>query len=371
MDFSLNELQSMLLDSVQRYLDTSYDFDARQRYAGSDAGYSAEVWSTFAELGWTAIPFPEDDGGLDGGAVEMAVVMEQFGRRLVVEPYLATIILAGGVLKRVTSGAVREALLHPLIAGERQAALAFVEPQSRYDLANVATTATRQDGGWRISGHKGVVINGGNAELLIVPARIDGAQNAREGIGLFAVDASLDGIAVRHYPTVDGQQAAELSLDCSVDETSLLTDDGIDVLEAAIDDATLAVSAEAIGIMRILTEKTVEYTKSRKQFGVPIGTFQALQHRMVDMFTACEQSYSLLVWAATCIDAGDKDARRALSAVKYQIGTAGRKVGQEAVQLHGGMGVTWELDVAHYFKRLTVIDTLFGNADLHLDRLAA
>ncbi|MEM1173379.1 MAG: acyl-CoA dehydrogenase family protein [Pseudomonadota bacterium] len=374
MDFSLNDMQAMLLDSVQKFIANDYDFDTRQKIAASDDGYSKETWHMFAELGWTAIPFSEEDGGIDGGAVDMMVVMEQFGRGLVVEPYLANVVLAGGILRRVASTDQKAEFLAPLIGGELQATLAWVEPQARYNAANVQTTATADGDHWLLSGSKGVVLNGGSADVIIVPARTSGGNEDRDGITLFAVRASDANVQVQSYPTVDGQQAAEITLDkVSVDANRVLGDigQGYAALDATLREATLAVCAEAVGIMRIMTEKTVEYSKNRVQFGVPIGSFQALQHRMVDMFTACEQSYSLLVWAATSVDANSEDARRAVSAIKYQVGTVGRKVGQEAVQLHGGMGVSWEMDIAHYFKRLTVIDQILGNADTHLDELAA
>ena len=373
MDFSLNEIQLMLSDSIEKFIENEYDFDSRQKYADSDSGYSAEVWQTFAELGWTAVPFSEDDGGFDGGPVDVMVVMERFGRGLVVEPYLANIVLAGGVLKRVASTEQKEQWLHPIVAGELQAALAFVEPQARYDIANMTTTAIADGDGWVLNGNKGYVLNGRNAKMIIVPARTSGDQSAEDGISLFAIDASADGLSIHDYATIDGHQAAEVQLqDVRVEAGALLGDVGgaFAALDATVDDATLAVCAEAVGIMQTLKDKTVEYSKSRMQFGVPIGSFQALQHRMVDMLTACEQSQSLLMWAVMVNAEGGADAKRATSSIKYQIGVAGRKVGEEAVQIHGGMGVTWELDVAHYFKRLTAIGQIFGNADWHLDKLA-
>ncbi len=374
MDFSLNEMQSMLLDSVQRFIANDYDFDTRQKYAESEHGYSPEVWATFADLGWTAIPFPEDDGGIGGGQVDLMVVMEQFGRGLVVEPYLANIVLAGGILKRVATDEQKERWLHPIIAGELQAALAWVEPQSRYRDSDVRTEARASGDGVTISGKKSVVFNGGNAKLLIVSARTRGDATDEDGISLYAIPADADGVSVKRYATVDGHQAAEISLNnVQADASQLLgtEGEGFAALKATLADATLAVSAEAVGIMRAMTEKTVEYSKNRIQFGVPIGSFQALQHRMVDMFTACEQTYSLLVWAAMSRDADNDDAERSVHALKYQIGVAGRKVGEEAVQLHGGMGVSWEMDIAHYFKRLTAIGQSLGNADHHLDALAS
>jgi alkylation response protein AidB-like acyl-CoA dehydrogenase len=373
MDFSYNEIQAMLDDSVEKFIANDYDFETRQKYAASEKAYSPEVWQTFAELGWTSVPFSEDDGGFGGGPADLMVLMLRFGKGLVVEPYLANIVLAGGVLRRAADAEQKQKWLHPIIAGELQAALAYAEPQSRYDIGDVRTTARADGGGWVISGDKSVVFNGGNAELLIVSARTSGAQTDTDGITLFAVPANAVGIHVRAYPTVDGQQAADIRFDeVAVDAGAVLGEpgNGFAALDAAIEDATLAVSAEAVGIMQVMAEKTVEYSKNRMQFGVPIGSFQALQHRMVDMFTDCEQSYSLLLWATMQAAQGGEDARRAISSIKYQVGTAGRKVGQEAVQIHGGMGVSWEVDIAHYFKRLTVIDQILGNADWHLDRLA-
>jgi alkylation response protein AidB-like acyl-CoA dehydrogenase len=373
MDLSFTEIQTMLVDSIEKFIANDYSFERRQQNAASDTGYSADVWATFADLGWTAVPFAEDDGGFDGGPVELMVMMQQFGRGLIVEPYLANIVLAGGVLRRAASDAQKTKLLQPLISGELQAALAVTEPQSRYDLANIETTATKDGDDWIINGRKGVVLNGGNAGLLIIPARTSGSNTDRDGITLFAVGGIADGVSRNAYATVDGHQAAEIILqDVRVESNAMLGELGAAyaVLDAVVDEATLAVCAEAVGIMQTLTDKTVEYSKSREQFGVPIGSFQALQHRMVDMLTACEQSYSLLLWASMANADQTGEAKRAISALKYQVGTAGKKVGQEAVQIHGGMGVTWDLDIAHYFKRLTTIGQMFGNADWHLDKLA-
>jgi alkylation response protein AidB-like acyl-CoA dehydrogenase len=374
MEFSFTDVQSMLQESIEKFITNDYDFERRQQYAASELGYSPEIWAMFAELGWTAVPFAEEDGGFDGGPVELMVMMRQFGRGLLVEPFLANIVLAGGALRRAATEDQKARWLQPLIAGELQATLAVAEPQSRYDLANVATTATQDGDGWVLSGHKGVVLNGGTADLLIIPARTSGETVDTNGITLFAVESAAAGLARNAYPTVDGLRAAEIHLDkVRVDADAVLGEigAGFDVFEAVVAEATLAVCAEAVGIIQIMTEKTVEYTKSREQFGVPIGSFQALQHRMVDMLTACEQSYSLLLWACLANADGTDDAQRSVNAIKYQVGTAAKKVGQEAVQLHGGMGVTWDLDIAHFFKRLTAIGQVFGNADWHLDRLAA
>ncbi len=373
MDFSLNDVQVMLADSIEKFVANDYDFESRQNYSGSELGYSQEVWNTFSELGWTAVPFSEGDGGFDGGPIDMMVVMERLGRGLIVEPYLANVVLAGGVLKRAADDAQKSKWLTPMIGGELQAALAFAEPQSRYDICDVATVAVDSGDSWTINGTKAYVLNGGNADLLIVPARTSGKQSDSDGISLFGVPSDSAGITIRDYETIDGQRAAEIEFsDVSLSSDNIIgdVDGGYSALDAAVGDAILAVSAEAVGIMTVLTEKTIEYSKSRVQFGVPISSFQALQHRMVEMYTACEQSRSLLMWTAMTVAKGGEDSRKSLHSIKYQIGTAGKRVGEEAVQIHGGMGVTWELDVAHYFKRLTAINVMFGNADWHLDRLA-
>lgn len=373
MDFTYTEIQTMLADSVGKFIDNEYDFDTRQAYAGSDKGYSEEVWSTFAELGWTAVPFSEEDGGFGGGPTDVMVLMQSLAPGLVVEPYLANIILAGGILSRAATPDQKERWLQAIISGELQATLAFNEPQARYDLASVHTTATPDGDNWVLNGTKGLVPNGGTAELLIVPARTAGATADEDGITLFAVDAKAKGVACNAYATVDGLRAAEITLDgvrAGADAVIGEVGQGFAALDAAIDDATLAICAEAVGIMHVLKDKTVEYSKNRKQFGVPIGSFQELQHRMVDMLMACEQAQSLLMWSVMKRHAEGDSCKRAVSSIKYLIGTEGKKLGEDAVQIHGGMGVTWDLDVAHYFKRLTAINTLFGNADWHLDKLA-
>jgi len=371
MDFSLTDDQSMLADSVGRFIDAEYDFESRQKNAAGDEGFSREMWATFAELGVTAVPFAEEDGGLGGGPIELMLIMEQLGRGLVVEPYLANIVLAGGALRRAASTGQRKQWLTPIIAGESHAALAFAEPQARYDIRNVATHAKAEGGGYVLSGAKTMVLNGGTANMIIVPARTSGDTADEDGITLLVVPADASGVEIRPYPTVDALQAADIDFNhVTVDETAVLgdVDKGFATLQAVIDEATLAISAEAVGIMEAMHDKTVEYSRNRTQFGVPIGTFQALQHRMVDTMIACEQSRSLLYWSVMLSTAEDPEARHSISALKYQVGTAGIKVAREAVQLHGGMGVTWELDIAHYFKRMTAIDATFGNADFHLDR---
>ena len=371
MDFSLSDEQSMLADSVARFIDNDYDFESRQQLAEAGEGFSRELWQTYAELGWTAVPFAEDDGGLGGGPIELMLMMEQFGRGLVVEPYLATVVLAGGVLRRAASAEQKERWLSGIIEGRTQAALAFAEPQARFEIANIATRAEANGDGFILNGQKNLVLNGSSADLLIIPARTGGAQSDENGITLFAVSSNSAGIGRQDYATVDAHQAAEITLkDVHVESGCILGEvgQGYATFEAVIDEATLAVCAEAVGILKTMHDKTVEYAKNRVQFGVPIGSFQALQHRMVDMLMACEQTQSLLLWATMLTADGEAGAQKAISALKYQIGTAGRMVAQETIQIHGGMGVTWELDISHYFKRFTAIELLFGNADFHLDR---
>jgi len=371
MDLTVSEEQSMLADSVAKFIDNDYDFETRQKIAASEPGFSQDLWQTYAELGWTAVPFDEEDGGLGGGPVEIMLMMEQFGRGLLVEPFLANIVLAGGVLRRLASTEQKAQWLAGIIAGERHAALAFAEPQARFDINNITTSATADGDGYLLNGNKSLVLNGGSADLLIVPARTDGARTDEKGITFFAVAANSAGIEIKPYKTVDGLQAAEIVLEnVSVPGTAVLGEigNGYATLRQVIDEATLAVCAEAVGIIRTMHDKTVEYAKIRVQFGVPIGSFQALQHRLVETLMECEQSRSLLLWSAIMNDSGDTDARKSIHALKHQVGTAGINVAKEAVQIHGGMGVTWELDIAHFFKRLTAIDLLFGNADYHLDK---
>ncbi len=374
MDFSITEEQSMLADSIARFIDNDYSFDKRMAIVESDDAFSQQVWQNCADLGWTAMLFSDADGGFDGGAVEMMLMMEQFGRGLMVEPFLANVILAGGILKRLASAEQKADWLAGIVDGSRQAALAFAEPQARYDIANIATSANREGDQWVLNGSKALVLNGGAAELIILPARTSGEQTAQSGISLFAIDASVAGVTRNAYKTVDGHGAAEIVLsNVKVADSALLgkPNEGYSALAETVNDGTLAVCAEAVGIMRTMHDKTVDYTKQRVQFGVPIGSFQALQHRMVDTLMACEQAKSLLLRSVMLSDAGSPETGAAISELKYLIGTSGRKVAQEAVQIHGGMGMTWELDIAHFFKRMTAIDILFGDSDFHLDRAAA
>ena len=375
MDFSFSEEQTLLQESIERFMRNDYSFEARQRIVKEELGYDAENWGTFAELGWLAVPFPEEDGGFGGAAVESIIMCEQFGKGLVVEPFLATVVLAGGAVRTGGNKAQRAAWLPGITGGSIQAALAYAEPQGRYNLADLVTTGKRTDNGYVLNGYKAVVLNGPAADVLVVSVRTAGEQRDADGVSLFIVPADAPGLRRRDYPTVDAFRASEVTLEnVEVGTDALLGEEGrgLPILQQVVDEGTLAVGAEAVGCMEVLYKDTVEYCKTRKQFGQPIGKFQVLQHRMVDMFMEHEQAKSLMYMAAMRMDEGyGHEARKAVSAFKVQVGTSGRFVGQNAVQLHGGMGMTDELRIGHYFKRLTVIDTLFGNVDFHLERFGA
>jgi len=372
MDLSFTEEQRLLAESVARFLEKEYAFEHRRAVASADPGFSRESWAQFAELGWLGIGTPEDQGGLGGGAVEHMIVMEGCGRHLVVEPYLSTVILGGGLLRR--GGGSKTALLADLASGKLLLALAHGERKSRFDLAHVETSAEKSGKGFKLTGHKAVAFHAQLADRIIVSARTSGKTTDSTGITLFLVPRDAKGVTLLPYRTVDGLRAADVRLDgVTVEASAVLgaVDAGHDLVVAAVDEALVALSAEAVGAMAALFAQTREYLKTRKQFGVPIGSFQVLQHRLVDMFMALELARSTTEAAARALGDGDADYGRAsAAAAKVQAGRQGRLVGQEAVQLHGGMGMTDELPIAHYFKRLTAIDTSFGNADWHQRRFA-
>ena len=370
MDFSFSEEQTLLQNSVQRFIQNDYTFEQRQKLLKSDEGFSRENWASFAELGWLGLPFSEEAGGFGGGPIETMILMEEFGKGLVVEPYLSTVLLAGKLIEQGGNAAQIESLLAEIIAGESLGAFAFVEPQARFNLANITTRAEKGINGFVVNGFKGVVLGGPSADFFIVPARTAGDQSDTDGISLFVIKADAEGLSRRDYPTIDGLRASELTLeDILVTDSDLIGGEGkgFKLIEQVIDSAIIAVGAEAAGAMEVLYKTTVEYCKTREQFGQPIGKFQVLQHRMVDMFVEHEQTKSLVYMAAMRLDEDYGElARKAISGLKVQVGKGGRFVGQSAIQLHGGMGMTDELNVGHYFKRLTTIDTLFGNVDYHL-----
>jgi len=370
-DFDLTDEQRLLKDSVERFLADRYGFEQRGRYMREPAGWSREVWSQLAELGLLGLPFPEDTGGFGGGPVEVGIAMEAFGRALVVEPFFSCIVLAGGVLRRAADAATLGELVPGIADGSLLLAYAQAERQARWSLNDVATRAERSGEGWRITGQKTLVLHGDSADRLIVSARTAGGEREREGIGLFLVDAAGPGVSRRGYPTQDAQRAAEIAFD-GAPGTALGDPDGaLPAMEAAQDEAVAALCAEAVGCMEAMQALTVDYLKTRQQFGRPIGVNQALQHRAVDMLVSLEQARSMALFAAMMAGEEDQAERdRAIHAAKVQVGRSARHVGQEAVQLHGGIGVTMEYVVGHHFKRVTMIERQMGDTESHLAALA-
>ncbi len=374
MDFELNEEQRLLQESVGRMLAGAYDPDRRKRYASEPGGFSRAIWHTYAELGLLGLPFEEKHGGIGGGAVETMIVMESFGRVLALDPYLASVVLSGGFIRLGGGDVVQSTILPRIASGEMLMAFAHAERQSRYDLADIAMTARKDGSHVVLDGEKTLVLGGDSADQLIVSARLSGARRDSSGIGLFLVGAAADGVTRRGYPTIDGRRAAEIAFSgVRVAADAVIGEPGnaFPLIEHIADHAIAALCAEAVGAMQALHDNTVEYLKTRKQFGVPIGNFQVLQHRAAEMLIALEQARSMALFAAMMADDADPAARRqAMSAAKVQIGRSGRFIGQQAIQLHGGIGMTMDYSAGHYFKRLTAIDTMFGDADHHLARLA-
>jgi pimeloyl-CoA dehydrogenase small subunit len=374
MDFDLTEEQRLLKESVDGLLADSYDFESRKKYAKEKGGWSKAVWSKLAEQGLLGLPFSEEDGGFGGGAVETMIVMEALGRALVLEPYLATVVIGGGFLRHGGSAAQKAAHVPGIVDGSKTFAFAQLEKNSRYDLADVATTAKKKGDGWIIDGEKFVVLNGETADTFIVTARTKGGQRDRSGIGVFLVPANAKGVSRKGYPTQDGLHAADVTFTgVEVGADAVLGDpeNGLPLVEQVVDDARIALCAEAVGAMDESLKTTVEYIKTRKQFGVPIGSFQVLQHRAADMFVALEQARSMAMFATMAAEFEDaKERANAIAAAKVQIGKSGKFVGQQSIQLHGGIGMTMEAKIGHYFKRLTMIENTFGDADYHLARVS-
>jgi pimeloyl-CoA dehydrogenase small subunit len=374
MDFELSGEQRMLRDNVARLMKDRYAFEARKGYGASAHGWSEAMWREYAEMGLLGAPFAEDDGGYGGGPVETMIVMEEFGKALALEPYLQTVVLCGALIKQAASPEKRAELIGKIAAGELRLSFAHTERQSGYDLNDVALTARKDGAAFLLNGEKGLVGQGDSADALIVSARLGGDRRDGEGSGLFVVDANAPGVTRRGYPTQDGQRAAEIAfVNVRVEPKDVLGDPekALPVIERAVDETIAALSAEAVGAMSEALAMTVEYMKTRKQFGVTIGSFQALQHRAADMTVALEQARSMM-YLATMM-AGEEDAKeraKSISAAKVQIGRSARFIGQQAVQIHGGIGMTYEYKVGHLFKRLTMIDAAYGDADLHVRKLA-
>jgi alkylation response protein AidB-like acyl-CoA dehydrogenase len=374
MDFNYSNEQLALQETLQRFIGRDYSFDRRRELARSALGFSAEAWAQYADLGLLSLPFPEEFGGLGGNGVDIMLVMELVGRGLLLEPFLSTIVMCGGLIRDAASEALKRAMLPRIGAGELKLALACYEAEGRYELSRVACAAVRSGGGWRLSGRKSAVLDASSADYFVVSARTGGDASEHQGISLFLVAREAVGVTQFAYPTQSGGRAADLRLDkVAVDANALIgaPEEGFAIVERAVDRGVAALCAEAVGIIAALNEATLNYLKTRKQFGVPIGNFQALQHRMADMFIAAEQARSMAVIAAVHADSDDAaERRRAVSGAKAYIGQAARLVGQQAVQMHGAMGVVDDLIVSHYFKRLTMIDLSLGDTDFQLARFS-
>ena len=375
MNFSLNEEQRLLKDSVERFVRENCSLDQHRTLVSSELGYSERSWRQMADLGWLGINVPEAYGGIGGGPVETMVLMEAFGAGLVLDPYFPSVALGGNLVAMAGSEAQKQAILPALVAGELKLAFAWVEAQAGYDLFDVETMAERRDGGYVMNGAKGVVLGAATADKLIVSARTTGRSRDRDGIGLFLVDRGASGVKLRDYRTVDGLRAAEVAFETvTVGDDAVLGDPrgALPVIEAVAERAIVALCAEAVGAMDVIVRSTAEYLKTRKQFGRPIGTFQVLQHQFTDMLIASEEARSMMYVATLRL--GERDAglrAKAVSGAKHLIGRHGRLIGQRAIQLHGGMGMAEEMAVGHYFKRLTMIDVMFGDEAYHLKRYAA
>lgn len=376
MDFDLSEEQQLLKDSVDRMTSSRYaELKTRAELMKSQSGYSAALWKEFAELGLLAIPFDDAHGGMGQGAVETMLVAEAFGKAMVLEPYFPTVILAGSALRLGASDAMKAKVIPSIVDGSLTLAFAHQEAEARFDLANVTTTAKADGkGGYVLEGAKCVVLGGDSVGKLVVSARVSGERTSKDGLALFLVDADAAGVTRRGYPIQDGTRAADITLSgVKVGAEAVIGEPGkaFPVIERTVQNAIAYLAAEAVGAMSALHELTVEYLKTRKQFGIAIGSFQVLQHRSVDMFVSVEQAKSMAYYACVMIDEPDAvERRRAMHAVKAQISKSARHVGQEAIQLHGGIGMTMEYKGGHYFKRLTMIDLMYGGADHHLRELA-
>ena len=368
MDFSYTETQDMLRDTLARFLADTYHFETRKKMLARPEGRDPGVWHALAtELGILGAPFAEEHGGLGGGSLENMIMMEELGKVIAIEPYLQTVVIGGGALKHA-GGAMADSVIPSIIAGETVIAFAYAEPQGRFDLANLRTTAKADGAGYVLNGQKAVVYAAPWATHLLVTARTGGSQREREGVALFLIDAKLPSVVRRDYPTVDGFQASEIYFENVAIPGDALIAGGIDLIEQLVDEATVAMCGEASGIARKLHEGTLDYTKQRKQFGVPIGKFQVLQHRMADIFIEVEQIASMALMGTLKLDLPADQRKAAVSLAKAKVSRSIRFVGQNAIQTHGGIGITQELAIGHYYKRGTMIENQFGSADFHLDR---
>jgi alkylation response protein AidB-like acyl-CoA dehydrogenase len=375
MDFNFTEEQQLLADTVKRFVREDYTFEKRREILSSPEGWSRDVWSKLAELGLTALNVPEAHGGLNAGPVDTMLVMNALGEGLVVEPFLSAAVLAPALIAQLAHEKAAAELFEGIVSGERIVIVAHQESRSRGDVQYVSTRAEKSGDGYVLDGHKAVVAHGDAADELLVTARSSGQPTDRDGVSVFRVDPKASGVTIKGYRTIDGQHAADIELKgvkVAADRRLGAEGKAFDAIEAAHDIALSALCAEAVGIMKAINATTLDYTKNRKQFGQPIAKFQVLQHRMADMFLHSEQATSMSYLAAIkCVDPDPAERRRALSAAKIVIGQAGRFIGQQSIQLHGGMGMTDELMVSHHFKRITAIDLTLGDTDFHLQKFAA
>jgi alkylation response protein AidB-like acyl-CoA dehydrogenase len=374
MDFELSNEQQLLKESADRFLRENYSFEARRRILAGASGIDRGVWRRFAEFGWLGLPLATDVGGFGGSLVDVMVLMQAFGRALVVEPYVGAVLLAGRLIDMLGSAAQRANLLRPLVAGQSILAFAHVEPEARFDLAYVTTLARRRGKGFVISGAKTYVLGAPHADRLLVSARTSGDDGSRAGISLFFVDPKVYGVSLRGYRGLDGHPAADVLLsDVEVSADALVgpLDGALDPIERTVEHAIAALCAEAVGVIERANEITLEYLKTREQFGSKIGKFQALQHRMVDLFVEGELARSIVIAATVKLEEDAADAGTSLAAAKLRIGKTAKSVGGPAVQLHGGMGMSQEYPIGHYYRRLLAIDTLFGNVEHHRRALVA
>ena len=371
MNFDFSEEQKLLKESIERWAQDNYSFDQRRASTSNEDGFSRDHYATFAQLGWLSVPFAEENGGYGGSIVDLAAIMEEFGRALVAEPVAANIVLFGGLVERAANDAQKSELLPKLIDGSLMGGVAIYEAQARFDMSNIACSAKADGDSYSLTGKKSLVIGGACAEKFLVAARTSGEQTEEHGISLFLVDGQASGLDIHKYELMDGHKVADLDMSNTAAELVGELDNAYPVISASMERAHVALCAEAVGIMETLNKTTVEYTKTRKQFGVPIASFQVLQHRMVDSFMSYEMAKSLLVGTLCELTDDDTDsARRSklVNALRTLVAKNGKHVGDEAIQMHGGMGMTDELHVGHYVKRLMMINLMFGDQSFYQDQ---
>jgi len=369
-DLSLNQDQELIKNSVEKFISESYDYETRRKIISSNKGYNEEIWKQFSELGWLALPFKEEDGGFGGNLIDLMIIMKSFGEGLVVEPYISTVVLSGSVLTFCPNSNIRSQLIKDIIEGKIRVSFAFSEPNSRFNTSDVSTNAEYKNNEWLLNGHKSVVFGAGQSDYLLISSRTSGNRFDQNGISIFVVKSDSKGIEIQDFQTVDGFRAGEVRLNnVKVSDENLISikDEANEVISNSILKSLVAINAEASGIMKKMYEMTLEYIKTRKQFGVPIGKFQVIQHRTVEMLILSDEMDSLSNMSALK-GYDNNDGKKSTISGKINIGLGGRKLGQEAIQLHGGMGVTEEMEIGQYFKRLTMLDTFLGNSDFYLNQ---